>query len=175
MALVCSLGVAELEERGRDRVVHDLDHASANQLLVLDEREVRLDAGGVAVHHEADGASGREHSDLSVAVSELLAVSEGFVPSGLGAFKHCGGNVLRVDVVHRGAVHADDVEERLAVVVVAGASASGDGDGHHEFAGGRKRRTLLGDDARLPVGFAAHDGGDAGGVVTAGVGVVGQA
>ena len=79
-------GVAELEERGRDRVVHDLDHAAADQLLVLDEREVRLDAGCVAVHHEADGAGGREHGDLRVAISVLLAVRERFVPSGLGGF-----------------------------------------------------------------------------------------
>ena len=34
---------------------------------------------------------------------------------------------------------------------------------------------LFGDLAGLQIGFAAHDGGDAGGVVAAGVGVVGQA
>ena len=45
--------------------------AAAHQLLVLDERDVGLDAGGVAVHHEADGAGGRQHRDLAVAVAVL--------------------------------------------------------------------------------------------------------
>ena len=75
------VGVAELEERAGDGVVDDLDHAAADELLVLDEGEVGLDAGGVAVHHEADGAGGREDGDLGVAVAELLAVGEGFVPA----------------------------------------------------------------------------------------------
>ena len=122
-------GVAELEQRRGHGVVHDLDHAAADQLLVLHQREVGLDAGGVAVHHEADGAGGREHRDLRVAVAELLAVGEGFVPGGRAGFVERGGHVLLVDVVHRGAVHADDVEERLAVDVPAGTGAAGDFDG----------------------------------------------
>ncbi len=52
------VGIAELEEGAGDGIVHDLDHAAAYQLLVLDQRQVGLDAGGVAVHHEADGAGG---------------------------------------------------------------------------------------------------------------------
>ena len=75
--------VAELEERAGDGVVDDLDHAAADELLVLDEGEVGLDAGGVAVHHEADGAGGREDGDLRVAVAVLLAEGEGFVPGEL--------------------------------------------------------------------------------------------
>ena len=74
------VGVAELEERGGDGVVDDLDHAAADELLVLDEGEVGLDAGGVAVHHEADGAGGGEDGDLGVAVAVLFAVGEGAVP-----------------------------------------------------------------------------------------------
>ncbi len=73
--------VAELEERGGHGVVDDLDHAAADELLVLHEREVGLDAGGVAIHHEADGAGGREHGDLRVAVAVLLAVGECLVPA----------------------------------------------------------------------------------------------
>src|SRR6202007_1144071 len=52
--------VAELEERGGDGVVDDLDHAAAAEVLVLEEGEVGLDAGRVGVHHEADGAGGGE-------------------------------------------------------------------------------------------------------------------
>ena len=74
------VGVAELDEGGGDGVVDDLDHAAADELLVLDEGEVGLDAGGVAVHHEADGASGREDGDLRVAIAGLLAGGECAVP-----------------------------------------------------------------------------------------------
>ena len=80
MAFDLGLGVAELAEGGGDGVVDDLDHAAADELLVLDEGEVGLDAGGVAVHHEADGAGGGEDGDLGVAVAVLFAVGEGAVP-----------------------------------------------------------------------------------------------
>ena len=86
------VGVSQLEERGRDGVVHDLDHAAADQLLVLHQRQVRLDAGGVAVHHEADGAGGREHGDLRVAISEALAVLESSSQVSLAGFEERGGN-----------------------------------------------------------------------------------
>ena len=104
-------GVAELEQRGRDGVVHDLDHAAANQLLELHQREVGLDAGGVAIHHEADGSGGREHGDLGVAVAELFAVGESFVPAGGAGVVEGRGHGEPGDAVDRGAVHADDVEE----------------------------------------------------------------
>ena len=72
--------VAELEQRRRHGVVDDLDHAAADQLLVLHQRQVGLDAGGVAIHHEADGAGGRQHGDLRIAVAELFAVLQRLVP-----------------------------------------------------------------------------------------------
>ena len=78
------LGVAELDEGRGDGVVDDLDHAAADELLVLDEGEVGLDAGGVAVHHEADGAGGGEDGDLGVAVAVLFAVGESAVPGVAG-------------------------------------------------------------------------------------------
>ncbi len=77
-------GVAELLERGRDGLVDDLEEALADQLLVLDERDVRLDAGRIAIHHEGDGAGGREHGDLRVAVAVLLAELERLVVDGRG-------------------------------------------------------------------------------------------
>ena len=52
--------VAQLAQRPRDRLVHDLHRTAADELLELDQREVRLDAGGVAVHHEADGVMADE-------------------------------------------------------------------------------------------------------------------
>ena len=91
-------GVAEPLERHRHRLVDDLHHAAADQLLVLDERDVRLDAGGVAVHHEADGAGRRQHGGLRVAVAEVLAELHRIVPRLLGGVVEVGGHVLRVDV-----------------------------------------------------------------------------
>ena len=48
-------GIAELVQRGVDRLIDDLEVAAAGELLELHQREVGLDAGRVAVHHQADG------------------------------------------------------------------------------------------------------------------------
>ena len=73
--------VPQLEQRRRHRVVHDLDHPAAHQLLVLHQRQIRLDAGSVAIHHEADCSCWSENCDLGVAVAVFFAVGEGFVPA----------------------------------------------------------------------------------------------
>ena len=79
------------------------------------------------------------------------------------------------DVVDLGAVHADDVEEGLAVDVEAGAGSTGDVRLLRERRGCAERRADLGDARGLSVGLAAHDGGEGAGEVAALVGVVGQA
>ncbi len=94
------LRVAELEQRGGHGVVDDLDHAAADQLLELDQGEVGLDAGGVAIHHEADGAGGRQHRDLRVAVAVALAVGQGFVPALAAGFKQLARDAGAADAVH---------------------------------------------------------------------------
>ncbi len=77
--------VAELDERLRHGVVDDLDDAAADQLLVLHQRQVGLDAGGIAIHHEADGAGGGDHGHLCVAIAVTAAEFEGVIPALLGA------------------------------------------------------------------------------------------
>ena len=67
------LGVAEGLQRERDGAVDDRHLPAADELLELDEREVGLDAGRVAVHQEGDRAGGGEHGGLRVAVAEALA------------------------------------------------------------------------------------------------------
>ena len=47
--------VAEVLQRPRHGLVDDLHGAAADQLLELDQGQVGLDAGGVAVHHQPDG------------------------------------------------------------------------------------------------------------------------
>ena len=152
--------VAELAQGRRDRLVDDLEEALADQLLVLDERDVGLDAGRVAIHHERDRAGGREHGDLGVAVAVRLAELERLVVDGPGGVDHVlGDGLVRRDRVGRVAVLADDPQERLAVLGVLDERAA----------------VVAGDDARLAIGLAVHDRGQRGGVVPALVRVVGEA
>ena len=80
IAAICSLRVAEAAQRRLDRLVDDLEVAAAGELLELHEREVGLDAGRVAIHHEADRAGRRDDGDLRVAVARDLADRERVVP-----------------------------------------------------------------------------------------------
>ena len=72
--------VAERGERPRHHAVDDLEVAAARELLELDQREVRLDAGGVAVHDQADRAGRRDHRGLGVAIAVGLAPLERLIP-----------------------------------------------------------------------------------------------
>ena len=173
--------ISKLEERGRYGVVDDLDHSAANQLLVLDQRKIGLDAGRVAIHHEADGAGRREHRDLRVAVAMPLAVRERLIPAVAAGvdegieLRHDErfGRLLRLaDVVHLGAVHADDVEKRLAVDVETGAGSALVIHRSRQRRRRCQRRALLGDARRLQISLAAHDGGQRRSEVASGVGVI---
>ena len=82
-------GVAEHAQGLRHRAVDDLEVAAAGELLELDQREVGLDAGGVAIHHQADGAGRRDHRDLRVAVAVLLAERERAVPGAAWHARPC--------------------------------------------------------------------------------------
>src|ERR1700692_2669628 len=75
--------IAQLHQRCGNRVVNNLDDAAPNELLVFYEREIGLDAGRVAIHHEADGAGGSEYGDLRILEAEFFAESESVVPGGL--------------------------------------------------------------------------------------------
>ena len=77
--------IAELAQGGRDGLVDDLEEALADELLVLDERDVRLDPGRIAIHHESDRAGRGEDGDLGVPVAVLLAELERLVVDGRAA------------------------------------------------------------------------------------------
>ena len=51
------LGVAEFTKRHWDGLVHDLHRSTTDQLLELNKCQIRLDTGGIAIHHQTDGAS----------------------------------------------------------------------------------------------------------------------
>ena len=111
--------VAELAQRGRDGLVDDLEEALADELLVLDERDVRLDPGRIAIHHEGDRAGRGEDGDLGVAVAVLASPSSSASSKTAVASRE---QVLR-DAVGRDAIGGvavlgDDPQERLAVLVV---------------------------------------------------------
>ena len=79
--------VAEHAQRFRHRAVDDLEVAAAGELLELHQREVGLDAGGVAIHHQADGAGRRDHRHLRVAEAVRAAELERAVPRRLGVLR----------------------------------------------------------------------------------------
>ena len=123
------LGVAERLQGERDGAVDDRHLPAADELLELDEREVGLDAGRVAVHQERDRPGRREHGGLGVAVAVALAELDGLVPRAPR-----GGEQLAVAAVGLGdrvggvAVHAHHGVVRVAVLGVAlvGAERAGD-------------------------------------------------
>ena len=96
------LVVPEVLQRPRDGLVDDLHRAAADQLLELHQREVGLDAGGVAVHHEADGAGRREHRGLRVAeavgLAELDHVGPGLGREACGPARRRRGRVRTVSL-----------------------------------------------------------------------------
>src|SRR5260221_6136968 len=51
-----AIAIAERAERLRHGAVDNLEVAAAGEFLELDQREIRLDAGGVAIHDQADRA-----------------------------------------------------------------------------------------------------------------------
>ena len=166
-------GVTQPGERQRHRAVDDLEIAAAGQGLELDQGEVGLDAGGVAVHHQADGAGGGDHRRLGVAVAVGLAEGERPVPGGArgGGQRPVGdGGDVERDGRHRqllvahgiavgGApVVADHPQHRLAVLGEAGEGAQ-----------------LAGDLGRCGVGDRGHQRADRAAGVARVVGVVGGA
>ncbi len=121
IASIDSSLVAELPQRPRDGQVDDLHRAATDELLELHEREVRLDAGRVAVHHEADGAGRREHRRLGVAVAVLLTELDDVVPRLRRELVDVGVHrVERLDVVVGGLVLAHDPLVGVRVAGVAG-------------------------------------------------------
>ncbi len=54
----CFLGVSQFPEGTGDCLVNNLHRTTANELLELDQGEVRLNAGCVAVHHEPNSSRG---------------------------------------------------------------------------------------------------------------------
>ena len=167
-----AFAIAERAQRFRHRAVDDLPVAAAGKLLELHQREIGLDAGGVAIHHQADGAGRRHHSGLRIAIAVLLAEVERAVPCQPGAGDKVGLRAACVIERHRidrqrliagriavggAAVIADHPQHVLGVLLVAGEGA--------ELA-----RHL----GRGRVGHAGHDRGQRAAQRPAFLGIIGQ-
>ena len=149
--------VPELVECSRHGLVDELHRAPADELLRLHERELGLDAGRVAVHHEADRAGGCQHRGLRVPEAVHLAERDRLVPRLLRRREHGLGHELRIDLVGRRTVLADHPDHGVSVGRVSLERA------HH-----------LGDAGARAVGLSGHDGRDRPRPRPAPVGVVGQ-
>ncbi len=151
--------VAEALEGARDGAVDDLHRAAADELLELDQGEVGLDAGGVAVHHQADGAGRGEHRGLGVAETVLRADAHHVLPGPVGGQPDRGVQFVHRDGVERGVrvlLHDLLVGGRVAGVAVVRADDAG------EF-------------GAAAVGGAGHQRGDGAGQGAAALAVVGVA
>ena len=84
MSSICARCISKGLQRQRHDAVDDLEVTAARQLLELHQREVGLDAGGVAIHHQADGARGRDHTHLCVAEAVRGAEFQRAIPGQLG-------------------------------------------------------------------------------------------
>ena len=138
------LGVAERLQRQRNGAVDDRHLPAAHQLLELDQREVGLHAGRVAVHQERDRARRRQHGGLCVAVAEALAQLHRLIPRApRGREQLLVGAGLIGDRMGGVAVHAHHRVVLLAVLRVA-------------LVGAERARNL----GRATVGAAGHQRGD---------------
>ena len=137
-------GVAEVLEGTRHRLVDDLHRAAADHLLELDQREVWFDTGGIAVHHEANGASRGKNGRLGIAETIGMPELDDLVPLCLGGGQDSGVIVVqRVNLTVGITMPSHDC---LMWLSVFGVSAIGTDDGS-QFSG-------------TPVGDASHEGRD---------------
>ena len=135
--------IAKGFQRRRHRPVDDLEVAATGELLELHQREVRLDPRGVAIHDKANGARGRDHGGLGVAIAVLFAQLQRLVPGFLGQcdqFPVGAVGVIQCDGVH--------VHRLVAVRLAMGGVAVVADDAQHVLCVGfifRERPKLLGD------------------------------
>ena len=96
--------VSQSFERAGYGVVDDFQKTAPHELLVLDERDIRLDSGGVAIHHERDGTGGREHGNLRVFHSIFFGFTASLIPGFSGRRQKIERDMRRRDFVGVGAM-----------------------------------------------------------------------
>ncbi len=86
--------ITERAECFRYSAIDDLEVTTASELLELHQRKIRLDAGRVAVHDEADRAGRRDDGGLCIAVAMLFAKFQRLVPGST-----CMGNHILIRAI----------------------------------------------------------------------------
>ena len=150
--------VAQPMQRPADRLVDDRHGAAAHQLLGFDQAQIRLDAGGVAVHHERDGAGRGQHGGLRVADANRVPPLHCGIPGGSSRVQHPLRHWLGFQPTQRIPVH---VQHPAGGFLVFGEPSERCQPGRHA--------------SRCLVGHPGHQRGDRGCPSPALVGVVGQA
>ena len=154
------LGISQVFKRRRDRLIDDPEIPAAGQLLELDQGKVGLDAGGVAIHDQADSAGRRDHRNLGVAVAMGFAQFQSPVPGPAG-----GGGQFLVGAGAGFQWHRRDGQVFVAVLIAVGGTAMIADHPQHGFLVfiiPRKGAHLAGHFRRRGVGDAGHDGGNGG-------------
>ena len=168
-----AFGIAERAQRFRNGAVDDLEVAAAGKLLELHQGEIRLDAGRVAIHDEADRAGRRDDGCLGVAVAMSFAELQRLVPGGLGM-----GNEILVRIV--GMDQRDRVDRKTFIargLAVSGAAMVAD-DAQHVLAVRLEHREgpeFGGHFGRGRIGDTGHDRGQRAGDGAGFVAVIGNA
>ena len=167
------LGIAKVGQCLGHDAVDDLEIATAGQLLEFHDGEIRLDPGGVTIHHQTNGAGRGDHSCLRVAIAMCLALFNSAVPGGAGRIDQClvgaGCGIQR---------HRQDAETLIALCLAMRGQPV---ILHHpDHALGvlvilREGANLAGDLGRCGVGDAGHDGRNRPADGTAFITVIGMA
>ena len=109
--------VAEFLERWLDGLIDNFQHAAAREQFVFHQRDVRFDAGRVAVHQKTDCAGRCEHRHLRVAIAVALAKLGRALPS-FGSFLFQVSEFIDIgDVVHSATMQIDHFQHRIDIVL----------------------------------------------------------
>ena len=150
--------VTQAAQRPRHRLVDDLDHAAADELLVLHQRDVRLNARRVAVHHERDRPRWREHRGLCVAKTKCRTKLQCIIPRAVRRVDHLRWSKRCIYCTRIVTVFRNYAQHGLTIFVERGERT----DALSDAGGGRVR-------------MSRHDRGDRAGVRAAAIGVVWKA
>src|SRR5579885_1791610 len=121
--------ITEPIERAWHGLIDDLEHPAADQFLVLDQRDIGLDAGRVAIHHESDRAGGRNHGSLRIAIADGAPELQRVVPDVAGSLPQFQRHVLGLELFASAvAMTLDYLKHRLAIDRIALERAERPGD-----------------------------------------------
>ena len=128
------LGISQGVECRWHTLIDDLEIASAGQFFEFDQRKIRFDACGIAIHHKSDRARRSNHRDLRIAVPVGRPQLKRTVPCTTRRHKQRGRAMLRLDsywchrqtfiffrssIVRGSPMITDDTQHGLAVFGIA--------------------------------------------------------